>query len=778
MGSQRFVVRVLTVVFLQLAGCVAVVIGSPSSSQAAPEPVALRDRTWFQTLSPARLLDTRPGYETVDGAGRPGLPLDGGTTLRLPVLGRGGIPSSGVSAVVLNVTATGVTQPTYLTVWPSGADRPLASNLNVVAGQTVANLVVAKLGDVDRQVAIFNAAGRADVVVDVAGYVPSTDGFVPLVPARLLETRPGLETVDGRERLGRAVGPGESVELPVSGRAGVPEDGVDAVVLNVTAIEPTADSYVTVWPTGAERPVASNLNLARGVTGPNLVVAKVGDRGSVSLFNATGATHLIADVAGWFPTGGTFVSLPPSRVLETRPGLPVGPGGTLHGGGLGQGGQLDLPMLGAGGVPPSGVSAVVLNVTAIAPSGPTYLTVWPAGMPRPVASNVNVSRAGQVVPNLVLARLGSGGAVSIYNQSGRVDLVVDVAGYVRSEPSATRTLAADDLSTCVVSDLGEPTCWGSGARNTPHLLPPMPSVPYRLGTFDDVDELALSGHGCARRRDGTVWCWGSNIFGQSGGGTTGLDSVFPPVRALGLDDVVDIDASFTQTCAVRRSGRVACWGGDHFAVAVPTPTEVPGIDDAVEVDVADSSTCVRHRTGEVSCWGKFVSQAALGGAVLTDSTVPVRVVGVSDAVSLASGDRQRCVVRATGRAACWGSGVVGTSGVPMPLVDRSTGQPAEGVEQIVAGADWVCALRVDRQVWCLGTRFSGQVGLAPSATTETSEITTPVPGLPPVARLLGSRFHACALTVAGDVYCWGRNHNGQLGDGTTQGSATPRRVPI
>jgi serine protease len=100
----------------------------------------------------------------------------GGTTGRigqrpvaLGVVGVGGVPASGVSAVLLNVTAVAPTAATYLTVWPAGESMPLASSLNASAGQIVANSVMAKVG-ADGRVMIFNAAGATDVVVDVAGY--------------------------------------------------------------------------------------------------------------------------------------------------------------------------------------------------------------------------------------------------------------------------------------------------------------------------------------------------------------------------------------------------------------------------------------------------------------------------------------------------------------------------------------------------------------------------------------------------------------------------------
>src|SRR5690606_15658742 len=135
-----------------------------------------------------------------------------------------------------------------------------------------------------------------------------------LVPARLLDTRNGTGAAEAR------VGAGDSVDLQVTGRGGVPESGVGAVVLNVTAVSPTAASFVTVWPTGEVMPEVSNLNTAPGDVVPNLVVVKVGRGGQVSLYNAFGEVDLLADVAGWFPEGSGLEPLVPARVLDTRAG--------------------------------------------------------------------------------------------------------------------------------------------------------------------------------------------------------------------------------------------------------------------------------------------------------------------------------------------------------------------------------------------------------------------------------------------------------------------------
>ena len=125
---------------------------------------------------------------------------------------------------------------------------------------------------------------------------PTGARYSALTPARILDTRSANGAPAAR------LGADAALDLQVTGRGGVPAGGVSAVVMNVTVTEPSAPSYLTVWPAGQTRPTASNLNFVAGQTVPNLVVAKVGAGGRVSFYNAGGSTHVVADVVGWFNT--------------------------------------------------------------------------------------------------------------------------------------------------------------------------------------------------------------------------------------------------------------------------------------------------------------------------------------------------------------------------------------------------------------------------------------------------------------------------------------------
>lgn len=391
-------------------------------------PVATRT---LVPITPARIADTRPSSQwgsTVDGLSLGRGPLSGGSTWSVRVLGRGGVPASGVGAVALNVTATRATASSFLTVWPGGRAQPTASNLNFAAGQTVPNLVIVGVGG-NGTISVFNKLGATDVIIDVVGWYPTPNGYAAVTPARLLDTRAGQPTVDGAFSGGGALDAGSSLSVTVTGRGGVPV-GAGSVVLNVTAVDPTSSGYLTVHPTGSAVPIASNLNFVTGQVVPNAVTAAVGDGGQVDIYNSTGSTDVVVDVLGWLPTDGQFHPIGPARLLDTRP---VGPGiSTVDGqwlgvGAIGSGATLALPVVGRIGIP-STAYAVVVNVTAVSPTATGFLTVYGSGVARPTASNLNFV-AGQVVPNLVVSGLGADGRLAIYNFTGSTDVVVDIVGW-------------------------------------------------------------------------------------------------------------------------------------------------------------------------------------------------------------------------------------------------------------------------------------------------------------------------------------------------------------
>jgi uncharacterized protein (DUF1501 family) len=383
--------------------------GRPSSTT-TPVVLGPSVASGFVSSVPRRVFDTR------DGTGGRTTPLQAGESWAFQLAGRFDIPAD-ATAVALNLTAVDATAPSYVSVWPGGTVKPFTANLNPVPGMAVPNLVVGQLGPAG-SLSFYNNTGSVHLVADVVGhFTPSSRvRLQALTPARLLDTRDGTGG-----RLGAVAG-GSTIDVKVTDRAGVPA-GATAVALNVTVTEPTAGSFLTVYPTGQTRPLASSVNMVPGQTVPNMVLATVGADGKVSIYNNSGSTHVVADVVAAFANNapGRLVALSPARVLDTREGI----GAPLE---KVRQEPLILKLTGVAGIPGSGVSAVLMNVAAVIPDADTFITVAPAGAPRPLASNLNVV-AGQVIPNMVLARVGADGSVAIYNNSGSVDLVADVMGY-------------------------------------------------------------------------------------------------------------------------------------------------------------------------------------------------------------------------------------------------------------------------------------------------------------------------------------------------------------
>jgi hypothetical protein len=275
-------------------------------------------------------------------------------------------------------------------------------------------------------------SGRPFVVVaDLNVNRGAAGEYHPLSPTRILDTRSGL----GRSGRIAKLGPGEVITATVAGVGGVPLAGVESVVLNVTATNPTSASFLSVWPAGFEQPDVSNLNFVAGQTVPNLVTVSVSSDGAVSVFNERGSTDLIFDVAGYYSTfegsrGDRFRAITPTRLLDTRSGLghPKAPIRTT---------PVDLQVTGTASVPAAGVSAVVMNVTVTNPNAVSFLTVYPSGQQVPDVSNLNFV-ARQTVPNLVIVKVPPSGLISLVNAFGTVDVIADVVGYYDNDRSNER----------------------------------------------------------------------------------------------------------------------------------------------------------------------------------------------------------------------------------------------------------------------------------------------------------------------------------------------------
>jgi hypothetical protein len=363
----------------------------------------------FNPVSPRRIVDSRSGL---------GVPRKGKVAATVPlvvtVAGFGGVPNSGASAVLANVTVVDPVGDGFATVYPCNSTPPDASNLNFRTGRNVANQVHVPLSQ-SGTVCIVSTI-ETHILVDVAGWDGASGlGFGPSSPIRILDTRGGA---------GRPLFAGEVRSLDLYFSPGITPR---AVTLNVTVANPSSAGFVTVFPCNANPPDVSNLNFVAGENRANLVTVPVGpiratgSSGSVCFFSSS-ATHLIADQAGLFADSGSlYTATSPARILDTRSGLGA-PSGRRQ-----PGQQLTLQVSGRGGLPANKVAAVTMNVTVVGPEGAGFASVFPCDSAEPGISNINYV-AGNDVPNLVTVKVSPAGTVCV-TTSAVAHVLADVAGW-------------------------------------------------------------------------------------------------------------------------------------------------------------------------------------------------------------------------------------------------------------------------------------------------------------------------------------------------------------
>jgi hypothetical protein len=265
--------------------------GSIDISTLAATDVVVDVDGWFAAdgadgvdpVAPSRILDTRTGL------GAPAGTVGPGGTLELHVAGVGGVPATGVDAVVVNLTATDTSQLTVIRAWPSGQPEPLVSNLNPSAGTTRANLVTVRLG-ADGGILINNLVGSVDLVADVqAWYGPLSGSAVQgVVPERVLDTR----TKNG------PLAQGQTLVLRLAGVAPVPADAT-AVVITITVVDSTSWGWMAVHPSNATDSLVSDVNFGPGDVVANQAVVPVGPDGSIAITNGIGSADVVVDVTGY-----------------------------------------------------------------------------------------------------------------------------------------------------------------------------------------------------------------------------------------------------------------------------------------------------------------------------------------------------------------------------------------------------------------------------------------------------------------------------------------------
>jgi hypothetical protein len=406
----------------------------------------------YAPISPARLADTRPE------SGAFGFTRVSPDVIRVKVAGRDGIPAN-ATAAALNIVSVNAGAKGFATVYPAGGDIPPTSTLNIdQPGRTIANLTTVQLG-ADGSVDIY-ANTPMDFAVDIAGaYTPVS---AATSAGRLVTIAGGSHRVlDTRESGGPVAGGGTQF-VSLAG-LGMPADAT-AVVVNLIAIDASV-GYWTAFPQGEDRPTASNLNIdvPGQIRSAQAIVRMPKNATGFQVFSQTGG-HLAVDVAGWFTgpsaaksTDGVFVPTTPIRVLDTRAASVMPPWG---------GSTFEF----SSGTPFEGqTAAAAMNVTITDPLYFGFVTAYPAGVERPLASNLNVTEFDQIIANHAIVRLGTRG-VALFTQSG-THLVADVTGWYLGTPDAStlpvlenRSLAATSANLITASNATVRTYVGYGSN--------------------------------------------------------------------------------------------------------------------------------------------------------------------------------------------------------------------------------------------------------------------------------------------------------------------------
>lgn len=396
----------------------------------------------YHPIAYARIVNTTNGLGTCTLSPCDKIPAAG--TLTIQVAGKGGVPTSGVSAVVLNVTTLNVAGNGYANVYAHGASKPDGRSLTLTTGTTMSNVAITGVSS-DGEVDIY-ASQATDVLVDVSGWYDTPDagsgsGFYPLNGPRILDTRNGTGICTPSPCA--SIPSGGTLTLQVGGQGGVPASGVSAVALTVTELNSTTSGFVQVWPAGGTQPVGRNLSY-NGTGVSELSVTPLSAAGQVSIYSSSSSINVLVDVAGYYTTSqdGTGQVFVPAgadqRILDTRNGtgscMPA-PCATLP-----SNSNVTVDVPGNAGAP-AGASAVVLNATVFNPSADGALVIWNADDTQPPGRNLSYS-AGKSASNTAIVALGPAGAVNVRAINNSTDLTLDVEGYFYDDKPAMPTVTS------------------------------------------------------------------------------------------------------------------------------------------------------------------------------------------------------------------------------------------------------------------------------------------------------------------------------------------------
>jgi alpha-tubulin suppressor-like RCC1 family protein len=339
-------------------------------------------------------------------------------------------------------------------------------------------------------------------------------------------------------------------------------------------------------------------------------------------------------------------------------------------------------------------------------------------------------------------------------------------------------LVAGSYDTCALKDDRSVWCWGGGN-----------ATPARIATLTNVVELASGTfHKCARKTDGTVWCWGANGAGQIGDGTTELRDAPVQVKlADGRATFIQISAGGFSSCARLQGGSVWCWGANGAGQAgngvlssnAPTPVQVTAVDSGLvaEIVAEGGHGCARLQSGALRCWGGNTDgELGVGSSDTSPRLTSIEVAALGTTVVRTSG---RCAIKDDLTLWCWGlntSGQVGDGSTALRTGPVQITTLGNNVVEVTRTFLRTCARKSDGSVWCWGRNGDGGLGDGtingqPCPSGDCKPTPVRVSGISDAAAIASGIGHACAARNDGTTWCWGTNGQGQLGEGMVAGQS-------
>jgi alpha-tubulin suppressor-like RCC1 family protein len=406
----------------------------------------------------------------------------------------------------------------------------------------------------------------------------------------------------------------------------------------------------------------------------------------------------------------------------------------------------------------------------------------------------NDASAGRAGRGWRAARLLAGPAVLALGLLGPAGALPASAG-VHRDPVATPKwihVSSGFDASCGIREGNTLWCWGNGANG-------------ELGTGSTAEEhlpqqilrptaawASVSvgwGFACATRKDGALWCWGSNTDGQLGTGSRTNVTRPHQVTTPGVTGWASVSAGENHTCAVRADATLWCWGanfhgqlgtGSTTGNDVPQQVTSPAADGWASVSAGGQDTCALRSDGTLWCWGASIN-GALGLGTTTDQNLPQQVTAPATTgwASVSVGGGHTCAIRADATLWCWGSNFQGQVGIGSDgnhqLLPQEVASPAaDGWTSVAAGLYYTCATRT-HALFCWGLNSSGELGIGSNTQQDRPQRVT-VPASTGWTVLATGARSTCATHTGHALFCWGWNNHGQLGLGDTTNRNLPQQV--